>query len=437
MRKKISLLLIASLVISISTNASATRMRQNEKEKLENAQTVTEESGKDWGNINYVDNLPGPDFSGYSYGGVPVEVPNYNNYKDFSAGDITNFSDAIVDMKGWDALIGAIDYDLSDNILNFTPIPAATDTNKTVIGYSRKKFGWEDIKFKLKINDETDKYNGWVGLTVLADKTQAVQWSGVQGYLIVMKKNSVELQKYFPGQEMLGIYEHDVIKLDTWHEVDLQMIPEGEALRLKFIVDGVTIFEYLDEKTELVLKEGYVNFYTSMTGIDLQGHEAKISHDGAGNSGNESGEKKETELIVLKPGKNTANKDGENVLIDINDPEVAPVIENNRVMLPLRFLSESIGASVSWDEETRTANISKKGKTVSVVPGFAEYTINGKTYPMDTPAKIENGRILVPVRMISEALDKRVLWENEMVWLSDYEYNITEETKTKVEEMLK
>ena len=79
MKKFISLSVLLCLLMSMGVNASATRMRETEK-KL-NAQKSEESAEKDWGNINYVDNLPGPDFSGYTYGGEEIEIPNYNNYK--------------------------------------------------------------------------------------------------------------------------------------------------------------------------------------------------------------------------------------------------------------------------------------------------------------------------------------------------------------------
>lgn len=432
MKKYISMILTLTMILGMSMGVSATRMRQNEKQQ-ENTEQASQQN-KDWGSINYVENLPGPDFSGYTYGGVPVEVPNYNNYSEFTAGDITNFSDAIVDMKGWDALIGSIKYDLGENILNFTPIPTATDSNKNVTGYSRKKFGWEDIRFKMKINDETNRYNSWAGITILADATQRVQWTGVQGYLIVMKKDQVELQKYFPSQEMLGIYEHDTIKVNTWQDYDLQMSPEGDALRIKFIVDGVTIFDYLDEDTSKVLKEGYVNLYAGEFNLDLQPVEATISHT---DSGVNSADQASAELIVLKPGKSNAYVDGELKAIDAENENVVPINNNGRVMIPLRFLAEALGAAVTWNDEARIAKISNQGKAVSVVPGFAEYVVDGKTYPMDTAAELQDGRILVPVRMISEALGKKVSWEDEAVWVSDYKYELTDEIKAQSLELLK
>lgn len=431
MKKFISLSVLLCLLMSMGVNASATRMRETEKEL--NAQKSEESAEKDWGNINYVDNLPGPDFSGYTYGGEEIEIPNYNNYKDFTADEINNFSDAIVDLKGWDGLIGSLRYDLGENILNFTPISAANDSNKVVTGYGRKKFGWEDIRFKMKINDETNSYSSWAGITVLANTTQKVQWEGVQGYLIVMKKDQVELQKYFPAQEMLGIYEHDTIKVNTWQDYDLQMSPEGDALRIKFIVDGVTIFDYLDEDTSKVLKEGYVNLYAGGFNLDLQPVEATISHT---DSGVNTEDQASAELIVLNPGKSNAYVDGELKAIDAENENVVPINNNGRVMIPLRFLSEALGATVTWNDETRTAHIAGNGKIISVVPGFSEYSLNGKTYKTDAQVTIENGRILVPVRIISEGLGKQVLWENEMVWVSDYDYDITDEIKANAKEML-
>ena len=62
--------------------------------------------------------------------------------------------------------------------------------------------------------------------------------------------------------------------------------------------------------------------------------------------------------IVLTIGKATAVVDGKTVRIDPQDTKVVPVIQNGRTMLPVRFVGESLGASVSWDASTRRVMLS-------------------------------------------------------------------------------
>lgn len=81
---------------------------------------------------------------------------------------------------------------------------------------------------------------------------------------------------------------------------------------------------------------------------------------------------------------------------------------NNRTMIPLRAVTETMGASVSWNQETQTAIIEQNGITVSVPIGSDTITVteNGitSTVTMDTAAIIREERTYVPIRYVAEAL---------------------------------
>jgi len=83
--------------------------------------------------------------------------------------------------------------------------------------------------------------------------------------------------------------------------------------------------------------------------------------------------------------------------------DVPAMIIDSRTMVPLRYIGESLGAEIQWVEKTRTINIKKDGKTITLVVG--------KTGPgLDVPATIVNSRTLVPVRYITEAFGANVTW---------------------------
>lgn len=97
-----------------------------------------------------------------------------------------------------------------------------------------------------------------------------------------------------------------------------------------------------------------------------------------------------------------------NLLLD-----VPPTIVQGRVLVPLRAIFESLKAEVNWDSNTKTVT-GRKGDTVIKLKVDDEYaTINGKVNELDIPAKIVNGRTLVPVRFISESLGASVIWDEE------------------------
>lgn len=97
--------------------------------------------------------------------------------------------------------------------------------------------------------------------------------------------------------------------------------------------------------------------------------------------------------------------------------DVAPVIKEGRVLIPLRALAEATGAEVAWNQETKTITLTKDQKVIKIVIGDKFFEIDGTKVEIDVPAQIINNRTVVPVRFISENLNQQVNWdaENESV----------------------
>mgnify|MGYP000927463070 CR=1 FL=1 len=88
--------------------------------------------------------------------------------------------------------------------------------------------------------------------------------------------------------------------------------------------------------------------------------------------------------------------------------EQNPFIENGRTLVPMRAIFEALGASVSWDGETKTVTSQKENTTVKVTIDQAEMEVNGEKKVLDVPAKIVNDRTFVPLRAVSEAFGAKV-----------------------------
>ena len=89
--------------------------------------------------------------------------------------------------------------------------------------------------------------------------------------------------------------------------------------------------------------------------------------------------------------------------------DAAPVIRDGRTYVPLRALGDIFGAQCSYDTETgqilvRKAVSQNEQTTVVLTVGASTYQRNGETDTMDAPAYIVNGRTMVPVRFVAEAL---------------------------------
>ncbi|MFZ5597754.1 MAG: exo-beta-N-acetylmuramidase NamZ domain-containing protein [Bacillota bacterium] len=84
---------------------------------------------------------------------------------------------------------------------------------------------------------------------------------------------------------------------------------------------------------------------------------------------------------------------------------------NNRLIVPVRAITEALGAGVSWDPSARKATITGQGGTVVFTIDSVWATVDGKQKRMDTCPVIKNGRTMVPVRYISEYLGYSVDWD--------------------------
>ena len=92
------------------------------------------------------------------------------------------------------------------------------------------------------------------------------------------------------------------------------------------------------------------------------------------------------------------------------DASCAPQNINGRVYVPLRVVSEGLGHSVSWDNATRTVIASRNGVDIRLTIGQNILYKNGQAIALDVPAKIMNDRTMVPVRAIAEAFSADVDW---------------------------
>lgn len=91
--------------------------------------------------------------------------------------------------------------------------------------------------------------------------------------------------------------------------------------------------------------------------------------------------------------------------------DVPPTLLNGRTLVPLRAIFEALDADVDWDGATRTATAEKAGTTVQVSIDDTTAYVNGQAQTLDVPAQLIGGRTMVPARFVSESLDARVLWD--------------------------
>ena len=90
--------------------------------------------------------------------------------------------------------------------------------------------------------------------------------------------------------------------------------------------------------------------------------------------------------------------------------DVAPVIENDRTLVPMRTIFEALGYTVEWDGENRSIKATSATDEINMHIDFYTFWVNGEAKQMDVAPTIKEGRTLVPLRAVSEASGCEVQW---------------------------
>ena len=91
--------------------------------------------------------------------------------------------------------------------------------------------------------------------------------------------------------------------------------------------------------------------------------------------------------------------------------ETPPVIEDDHTLVPMRFLFEQMGADVEWNQETQTATATMNNTAVAFSINDTNAEVNGATATMDVPARLINDKTMVPLRFLSEEMGYTVTWD--------------------------
>ena len=233
----------------------------------------------------------------------------------------------------------------------------------------------------------------------IADVKVDVKWIGGEAQktkITLYRKNSnTELEE-------VGIFDSD--------KNNLSKVFENLPITDK---DGVAYIYYANEEK---VPEGFTVSYSEdkLTVINT-----KIPEEN-------SKEKEESEnTINVNPSRNSSRsilrgipeKDSLKYIFTINEfdykeirnnsertyrMDVAPVIRNDRTMLPIRYVAEALDAEVIWNEETRVASFIKNGLKADIqIDGDEIVLFNGKTIKMDSKALNINSRILLPITNVA------------------------------------
>ncbi len=117
---------------------------------------------------------------------------------------------------------------------------------------------------------------------------------------------------------------------------------------------------------------------------------------------------------TLKEAKILSYDDGTSILVMVKgkyiDFDVAPIVENERVLVPMRNIFEALGATVSWQGDVNTVLATRENIVIALQPGQSHLFKNTQKVDMPVSSIAKDNRILVPIRAIAEALDTDVFY---------------------------
>lgn len=99
------------------------------------------------------------------------------------------------------------------------------------------------------------------------------------------------------------------------------------------------------------------------------------------------------------------------VEVNGNIIDAEAVIVDNRTLVPVRGVFEELGYEVTYDNVTKTANLTRGSSVVTMTAGNTFFTADGNEITPEVPQQIIDGRFMLPLRAVGEAIGAEVSWD--------------------------
>lgn len=112
--------------------------------------------------------------------------------------------------------------------------------------------------------------------------------------------------------------------------------------------------------------------------------------------------------VALQPGNSAAAVDGKRQTIYPGESGVSPYTVGNFLYVPLRFVAEKLGATVTWHRETRTVTIERDTLEAVVTLDSSDFTVNGRPMTAERPVTAKNNRTMVSPDVLEKILSLKM-----------------------------
>lgn len=211
---------------------------------------------------------------------------------------------------------------------------------------------------------------------------------------------------------LLGNIYTNVQKIMTHGTMEVEMVTVCAGIK------GTTfVCEETGSKSTLKVLEGKVSLTSKVTGkvITVNAGEMAVA-DATGRMDKsafniaQEAKKWDKTIIELIIGQKLMKVNGVQKEIDPGR-ETAPQIVNGRTLIPIRAVIEAMGGTVDYDAREQKITLKKDNDTLEMWIGKADIKQNGSVKTMDTAPAILNGRTMVPVRFVAENFGYSVAWK--------------------------
>lgn len=133
-----------------------------------------------------------------------------------------------------------------------------------------------------------------------------------------------------------------------------------------------------------------------------------------------------SKAIVLRLGSPNTLVNSAHKQLDHSSKQIKPILKKGTTYVPLRFMSENLGAKVAWDQKSRTATVTYGTKVIKATVGQSKVKINSTYKAINSPIFQSGDRVYLPLRIISESFGKNVFYNNGIIIISSTKPALTQ-----------
>ncbi len=263
------------------------------------------------------------------------------------------------------------------------------------------------------------RFKDWTGIPTNGTVTGNVAVTAVFEKKISGGKHSSDKDKdkrRYPIEK--GKMNHGTITVESEGRYGEEITITAEPDR-GYEVDKIKVTDDSGKDIEVTEKKGdKYTFSMPRRKVTVEATFKKIERPSNNNGQNPNDymqKQKEVKTTVFTVGSNMVKYtvSGETQHASERQIDAKPFIRNGRVMVPIRYVAESLGMKVMWNKQSKIVTLQDKERKVEIVTNSKKIVVNGKEYVSDVAPVIENGRTYLSISNIGKVSGANMTWNNQ------------------------